>query len=59
VFGFHEVRLTSVGRSQGRFDVCLMRDLAPQLPAGTVLSGRFVVDAARVQTGIALARGTV
>jgi enterobactin synthetase component D len=59
VFGFHDVCVTGLSRSQGRFDVCLMRGLAPQLPAGTVLSGRFVVDAARVQTGIALARGTV
>jgi enterobactin synthetase component D len=50
-FGFHDARLVSVD-ANGTFRARLVTALAPHVPAGTILDGRFELEATRVHTGV-------
>ena len=56
LFGFHDVRLVWVEASGGFYGRLATR-LAPTLPAGTTLAGRFEIEAAHVHTGVTLRAG--
>ena len=54
VFGYHDVRLIAVDPASRTFTVRIVRTLAPDYPAGTMLTGRYDVEERRVHTGIVI-----
>ncbi len=53
-FDFHDARVVEVDAASRTFTVRLVKTLAPDFAAGTILAGRFEIDGRLIHTGVTL-----